>query len=532
MKNAMWSRPRRNLALLFVLAGAGFACQKAGEAEPSSSPTPPAPSVSAAEPSAPTRAANAAPAVHEPPIVSNEPPALPPEPKIPPPCTTLTAAKLEKGGFLAAADEKTSDTARLQAAIDACSAGHAVKLVSDAKKNAFVSGPLKLALGVTLWVDAGVTLFASRNPRDFDVKAGKPTCGTDENNDSNGCRPLILVDGAADTGVVGDGTIDGRGGEPMIGGKQTWWDVAQDAKVKKVKHSNPRIIDVKKAKNFTLYRVRIQNSPKFHVVINSDGYVAWGVKIKTPSQPKNSAGHELTPFYARNTDAIDPSSATNGVVAYCDISVGDDQIAIKGGNQGPTQGLVIAHNHFGVGHGMSIGSETNGGVSDVRVYDLTIDGDLDSGGMPPEDLNGIRIKSDPSRGGLVTNVSYTDVCIRGLPNPILLTPHYSAATGTQIPDYKDITLKNVWVERAANATVAPLVTLMGYDSSHLLEVRLDGVTVSGTTPELVKAEFAKIALGPGAVNFSPKGPEVSVGGAPTVAAKDGKCGERFAAVKW
>src|SRR6185503_13548822 len=101
--------------------------------------------------------------------------------------------------------------------------------------------------------------------------------------------------------------------------------------------------------------------------------------------------------------------------------------------------------------------------------------DLDDGGMPPEDLNGIRIKSDSSRGGLVSNVSYTDVCIRGLPNPILLTPHYSELTGALVPDYKNITLKDVFVVQGAKPSVLPLVTLLGNDPGHVLEAKLDGV---------------------------------------------------------
>ena len=36
--------------------------------------------------------------------------------------------------------------------------------------------------------------------------------------------------------------------------------------------------------------------------------------------------------------------------------------------------MTISHNHFYWGHGMSIGSETNGGVSKIRVFDLSLDG--------------------------------------------------------------------------------------------------------------------------------------------------------------
>jgi polygalacturonase len=81
---------------------------------------------------------------------------------------------------------------------------------------------------------------------------------------------------------------------------------------------------------------------------------------------------------------------------------------------------------------MSIGSETNAGVSGVNIYDLTIDGSIPTGGAPASDINGLRIKSDESRGGLVDNVTCSDICVRVVDNPILLKPHYSTATGTLI----------------------------------------------------------------------------------------------------
>ena len=96
-------------------------------------------------------------------------------------------------------------------------------------------------------------------------------------------------------------------------------------------------------------------------VEQTNGFTAWGVKIKTPKT-------------ARNTDGIDPSSSANVTIAYCDIDTGDDNVAIKAGAAGPAARMTIAHNHFYAGHGMSIGSGTDGGVNHVRVSDLTIDG--------------------------------------------------------------------------------------------------------------------------------------------------------------
>ena len=115
--------------------------------------------------------------------------AMPPEPQIPPACATLVATKKAVNGTLAPADENQPDTTRIQEAIKTCPAGQSVKLTRDGAKDAFLSGPLKMASGVSLWVDAGTTLFASRNPRDYDREAGAPTCGTDKFDDSNGCQP-------------------------------------------------------------------------------------------------------------------------------------------------------------------------------------------------------------------------------------------------------------------------------------------------------------------------------------------------------
>ena len=94
------------------------------------------------------------------------------EPTIPPVCTVLPAALHATANQLAEADENKLDTARIQKALDACGAGKAVELKPAGASNAFLSGPLELRDGVTLLLDKGVTLYASRNPKDFDTVPG------------------------------------------------------------------------------------------------------------------------------------------------------------------------------------------------------------------------------------------------------------------------------------------------------------------------------------------------------------------------
>lgn len=447
-------------------------------------------------------------------------PRLPSEPTISPPCATLSATKTATQGFLA--DENNPDTARVQSAISGCPPGHSVKLQSAGGNNAFLSGPLSMVAGVTLWIDASTTLFASRDPRDFDVSAG--SCGTYANNSSTGCKPLIEV-GVANAAIVGEGAIDGRGGEPMIGlGSTSWWDLAKSARAAGSKHSNPTLIDVSGAQGFALYRLTLHNSPAAHVVLTSKGFVVWGVTVLTPSATMNSLGKTVTANDAPNTDGIDPSGASDGFLVYSKISTGDLQIAVKAGSRGPAQNLIIAHDRLGTGHGMAIGSETNSGVSNVAIYDISMDGTLPDGHMSSADRNGIRLVSGPSRGGHVTGVTYDDVCVRDLDNPIVIDARAVASSGALLPLFDNVTVSRF---HALHTSVVPSVTLNGYDASHVLGVTLDDVTVDGISPSNVKSSFVAATLGPGPVNFRPSGNGVVVSDRMGTPAQTGSCAGKW-----
>jgi polygalacturonase len=275
------------------------------------------------------------------------------------------------------------------------------------------------------------------------------------------------------------------------------------------------------------------------------------VTIHTPSRAANSAGRPLSAAMARNTDGIDPYDANDGWIVFSTISTGDDQIALKCGkahlnspaDTGPScQNITVAHNHFGTGHGMSIGSETNAGKTDgtgvgvdgLHVYDLSIDGLVPSGGAGNVNLNGLRLKSDVSRGGIVRNVLYEDVCMRGLANPILLNPRYDAsASGNAIPTFESVTIRNVrHVDCSASATVpTPNVTLFGYDPDpHPAGVTLDNVIVDGISPAAVHAQYANVTLGPGPVNFTPSGSWVAVTNGVVNADAPNACAGKFVAM--
>ena len=400
------------------------------------------------------------------------------EPRLPTAtCAVLTARMAAPNGVLSDADEAAPDTKRIQDAIDACGAGRAVALRADQDKNVFLSAPLELRPGVTLLVDAGVALFASRDPRAYDVTPG--SCGT-VTPARGRCRPFVVAENAPGAAIMGDGAIDGRGGALLLGGKQTWWDLAREAKIRDQYQSCPRLITVRASNDFTLYRITLRNAANMHVgVEKTDGFTAWAVKIKTPRT-------------ARNTDGIDPISSSNVTIAHSWIDTGDDNVALKPGALGPVDHVTIAHNHFYAGHGMSMGSETSGGASAVKVIDLTLDGTD----------HGLRIKSDRSRGGLVHGVSYENVCLRNVGNPIVIDTRYTNFTGEKIPVYRDIVLRDV------RSMTPGGLAFLGYDDKNRIGVTLDNVSVVAPTRAL-RAAHAEITIGPRSGNLVPAGLDVS-----------------------
>jgi polygalacturonase len=417
------------------------------------------------------------------------------EPKIPPSCTVLTAGLTSQGSTVAEPDEGKLDTARIQQALDRCKRGQAVELEAGGGHDAFLSAPLQLRQGVTLLVDKGAVLFASRNPRDYDMVAG--VCGTITEK-GHACKSLVNGDGVADAAVMGDGIIDGRGGAKIMGQNGTWWELAEKARAGGVQNV-PRIMMLSHCNNFVLYRIQLRNSPNFHVLYSGgNGFTAWGVIVNSPRN-------------ARNTDGINPGNSTNVTITHCYIHAGDDNVAIKTPEGEPTSHITVIHNHFYAGHGMSIGSTTAGGASTIRVSDLTIDG-AD---------NGIRIKSNITLGGLVHDVEYDDVCIRNSRNPILMDSNYNSLFGPEKnkpPQFTDIRLNNVLIQGGGK------ITLDGLDASHRLGISFHNVVLE--QPEAIKIAAVHADIKLDGSNIAASGDDVKVSGEPSKGAPNA-CAGRF-----
>jgi polygalacturonase len=313
-------------------------------------------------------------------------------------------------------DGVATNTAAIQAAIDAAhDAGGGVVQVPA---GVFLSGPIRLANHINLQIDGGGILRL--------LPLDKYPGGTTD--------PADFISGSRlhDIAITGSGMIDGQG--------IPWWPYARQRGARR-----PRMISLLSCNRVLIEGVILTNSPMFHIAIagKSANVTVRGVTIRAnPSTDPVHPGH--------NTDACDVSG-TNILIANCNVSVGDDDFTCGGG----TSDVLITNCTYGYGHGVSIGSHTYGGVSNLTVINCTFN----------NTEQGIRIKSDRDRGGLVHHLHYLNLHMTNVDCPILiygsymatnrvyrdlnrLTPAIAAsypgrAVEARTPIYRDITFSNI-----------------------------------------------------------------------------------------
>ncbi len=356
---------------------------------------------------------------------------------------------VREGG--ARGDGLTDDTSVIQKALDECArTGGTVKL----PKGNYYSRPLTIKTKTTLLLEAGATLTASTNQNDFMKTPGDWT----KARSGGDFVPFLSGKDLVDVTIAGPGTIEGSGA--------VWWEAAEEARRKVSGYTLPRpnLIVLTRAKNLVVRDVTIQNSPKFHLVpTECDDVLITNVTI-------------LAPERSANTDAIDPSVSRRVTITKCLIDVGDDNVAVKSGKrmdgrEFAVEDLTITDCTFKHGHGMSIGSETVGGVKNVLVKNCTFE----------NTDNGIRIKSDRKRGGTVENFVCEDITMKDVRGAITITSYYPRIPATDeaqpvtdtTPKYKNITIRNLTATSSKSAGV-----IVGLPESHIENVLLENVTIA------------------------------------------------------
>jgi polygalacturonase len=400
----------------------------------------------------------------------------PPPPRIPAGTFPITS-------FGAVGDGATMNTEAFAKAIAACeNAGGGSVIVPP---GVFLTAPFKLGSHMALVVEKGATIQASDKFSDFGLPDPLPATQDELNKLRDSLHPLISASNVTDLAIRGEGAIDGAGAP--------WW-----AKSNRAARTNggtyvprPNLIVIRNCSRLQVTGVTLSNSPQFHLVpkLCTDVLIE-GVKIHAPPD-------------SPNTDAVDPSNCRNVLIRHILTDSGDDNIGFKAGADGPMENATVTDCTFLHGHGVSIGSETNGGVRNILVQRCTFE---NTG-------TAIRIKSARDRGGIVEDVTYRDITMKNVDEAIYINLFYEDKSPSKFPQPAPVTpvtpiIRNILISNVTceNAKAAGEIT--GLPESAATNITLENIRVTAWTGFNIQdskgLEFKNVSF-----TTSPKPPEPS-----------------------
>jgi polygalacturonase len=363
--------------------------------------------------------------------------------------------------FGAVADGKTVNTKAIQAAIDKCASNKKGGVVV-VPAGTFLSGAIFLKQGVNLLVEKDGVLKGTTNPDDYPQIQSRWE-GTEE------MYTASFVNAVGVTGLTlsGEGTIDGSGEEwvqknpyrrpvgprpagapgagPAAGAVPAAPNAAPAATAPAIdttavaaapmapqprpaagpvsgppRRGRPRLIGIQNSKDVTVTGLNLHNQAVWCLfVLYSENVEINNVKI--------TAEHNIP-----SSDGMDIDSSKHVHIDHVFIDDDDDCISIKSGKDAdglrvnkPAEDILIENSHFAYGEGgVAMGSETSGGIRNVTVLNCVFDSD----NWAP-----IRFKTQPSRGGVVENITYKDITLHNTRQAFEMNMEWRMV-GPRLPD--------------------------------------------------------------------------------------------------
>jgi polygalacturonase len=329
----------------------------------------------------------------------------------------------------AVGDGHTLNTAAFTRAIEACAKSGGGKVVVP--PGIWLTGPIKLANNINLHLQSGSTILFSRRLEDYAV-----------NNRDNGQRtvvsPLTGI-GLENIAITGQGVIDGSGDawRPVKKGKMTdnqwkalldsggglnekgdiWYPSKEALNPGSLESMRPRMIELVECKRVLLDGPTFQNSPSWNIhPLLCEDVIIRNITV-------------LNPWYSQNGDGLDIDACRRVLLYRSHFDVGDDAICLKSGKDQAARrrgracedivirDCIVYHGHGGI----TIGSEMSGGVRNVYADNCTFFG---------TDL-GLRFKSARGRGGVVEDIFFNRIYMRGIPTDAI---GFTMSYGGQSPE--------------------------------------------------------------------------------------------------
>jgi polygalacturonase len=334
--------------------------------------------------------------------------------------------------FGAVADSSVINTESIQKAIDKCAEDGGGTVVVP--EGTFLTGAIFLKQGVNLEIVAGGVLKGTTNMSDYKLVRTRW-----EGEERIWISALVNVFDINGFRLSGEGMIDGSGdvwfsrrrmrnradtsvpqedknptlfqvgpvreGSPSLGmeGGLIPDEDSQAYTFREVtlpSYARPRLIAIQNCSNVTVEYLHLTNQS------------SWGLFVLYSNLVEIRNLVIRAEHYIPSSDGIDIDSSDGVHVSHVDIDVNDDCISIKSGKDEdgrrvnrPAENILIEHSLFRYGHGgVAMGSEMSGGIRNVIIANCVMEAD----NWAP-----IRFKSQPSRGGVVENITYRDLVLNG-----------------------------------------------------------------------------------------------------------------------
>uniref|UniRef100_UPI002A835C22 glycoside hydrolase family 28 protein n=1 Tax=Streptomyces sp. CRN 30 TaxID=3075613 RepID=UPI002A835C22 len=374
-------------------------------------------------------------------------------------------------------------TDAIRAAVAACAragGGHVVVPPGD-----WLTGAVHLRDRIDLHLEEGATLRFRQDPAAYLPAVYTRYEGTECFNYS----PFVYAHGCRTVGVTGRGTLDGRADATH------WWDwtkgvdggpAPQTPDIQQLlawgeagvpvaervfgagHHLRPSLLQFYRCRDVLVEGVTVRDSPMWNIhPVLCENVTVRGVTVDSPDGPNN--------------DGVDPESCSWVLIQDCVFDTGDDCVAFKAGKNADGRRVGVPMEHALVercemrdGHGgVTIGSETSGGVSDIVARDCRMDSpDLD---------RAIRVKSSPLRGGYVRDVLCHDITVGEVGEAVVeIALNYERVeSGDFYPDVRGIEVHRLTTRSGPRAW-----TLIGNDANPVRDVlfadcSFDGMTGAG-----------------------------------------------------
>lgn len=367
------------------------------------------------------------------------------------------------------------NTEAFKKAIEACTESGGGRVIVPSGK--FITGPIELKSNVDLQLDNGAVIEFSTNHKDYPIiKEG--------GSSKYVVQSPIYGYKLKNIAITGNGTIDGKGdtwrpvkkekvtdeiwnnlvksGGVISSDGKVWWPSkeAMNGEVYLKEHRNnltmsdydylrdylrPYMVYLEDCTSVLIDGPTIENSANLCTnITGAKDVIIRNTKI-------------YNELYAQNGDGIDISSSERVLIYKCNVSAGDDDIALKSSKNKnekyALQNVVISDCTVNWGHGgFVVGSNTDGGMENVYVHNCTYSG-TDAG---------IKFKSAIGEGGTVQNVYIDGVKMKNIKtdaisfdsfyeNNALGKNNISNSKKNLIPKFQDIHISNVTCDGAANA---------------------------------------------------------------------------------